>query len=280
MDRRAKRLPGVRRDKLPRFPGTKRRGAHGLREVWGARRRNEARAVTFARRTRDPRCPPAHARQARSPAARLLPLLALVPFAAAGWIAYSELAIDHGRAAPAAGARQAARARRRGGTAGPARRRAGQRRTALLLHSINAAASAYEVRPLYEHFGDTRPVYALDLPGFGFSAREARTYTPRVMTDAIHGAVAAIRARHGGAPVDAVALSLTCEYLARAALERRGDYRSLGLISPTGFDRVLSGEARCRAIAAVRSRERSFPCRGSAARCSTSSSRRRACASS
>src|SRR5689334_16051533 len=39
----------------------------------------------------------------------------------------------------------------------------------VLIHSINAAASSYEMRPLFNHFRTMRPVYALDLPGFGFS---------------------------------------------------------------------------------------------------------------
>ncbi len=49
----------------------------------------------------------------------------------------------------------------------------------LLIHSINAAGSAYEVLPLYEHYCNSRTVYALDLPGFGFSERGDRElYTP------------------------------------------------------------------------------------------------------
>ena len=39
-------------------------------------------------------------------------------------------------------------------------------RPLLLLHSINASASAYEVKPLFEHYRQQRPVYAPDLPGF------------------------------------------------------------------------------------------------------------------
>jgi len=112
----------------------------------------------------------------------------------------------------------------------------------LLIHSINAAANAYEVRPLYKHYHTSRPVYALDLPGFGFSERSRRRYTPRLMVEAIHAAVAEIRSRHRHGAVDAMALSLSCSYLARAAVERPDDYRSLGLISPTGFDARLSGE--------------------------------------
>ena len=47
----------------------------------------------------------------------------------------------------------------------------------LLVHSVNAAASAAEVRPLHEHYNASRRVFALDLPGFGFSERGDRRYT-------------------------------------------------------------------------------------------------------
>ncbi|MCJ2077496.1 alpha/beta hydrolase [Methylobacterium sp. E-016] len=111
----------------------------------------------------------------------------------------------------------------------------------LLIHSINAAANAYEVRPLYLHAQGRRPVYALDLPGFGFSERSRRLYNPRVMADAIHAVADAIARRHGGVRIDAIALSLSASYLARAVVERPEAYRAIGLISPTGFDRRLSG---------------------------------------
>ena len=112
----------------------------------------------------------------------------------------------------------------------------------LLIHSVNAAANAYEVRPLYVHHRRTRPVYALELPGFGSSERSRRLYTPRLMVEAIHAVAREIRGRHGGVAIDAMALSLSASYLARAAVERSADYRSLGLISPTGFDARLSGD--------------------------------------
>jgi pimeloyl-ACP methyl ester carboxylesterase len=106
----------------------------------------------------------------------------------------------------------------------------------LLLHTINAAASAFEVRPLFEHYRASRPTYAFDLPGFGLSDRSAREYSPRLMTDAVHLVTREIRRRHGGRPIDALAVSLSCEYLARAASEDPLSYRSVALVSPTGFN--------------------------------------------
>jgi pimeloyl-ACP methyl ester carboxylesterase len=105
----------------------------------------------------------------------------------------------------------------------------------LLVHSVNAAASVAEVRPLFERYAARRPVFALDLPGYGFSERTDRDYTPRLMTDALHAVLAQIGQRHGAAPVDAMALSLSCEFLARAALEAPARLRCLALVSPTGF---------------------------------------------
>ena len=105
----------------------------------------------------------------------------------------------------------------------------------LLVHSINASASAAEMRPLHEHYRATRTVFSIDLPGYGFSDRSDRDYTPRLMTDAIHAVVAQIQRRCGPAPIDALALSLSSEFLARAATEAPGSYRSLALVSPTGF---------------------------------------------
>jgi pimeloyl-ACP methyl ester carboxylesterase len=106
----------------------------------------------------------------------------------------------------------------------------------VLVHTVNAAASAYEVRPLYERLGGGRPTYGFDLPGFGLSDRPGQIYTPRIMVDALAQVVDEVRSRHGGGPVDAIAVSLGCEFLARAAAERPDAFRSVGLISPTGFD--------------------------------------------
>ncbi len=175
---------------------------------------------------------------AKRPAVKTLALLTMA--AAGAWIAKSHLGPNRPALPPAlSGRRQVLRTKAGAVSFYAADTRAGV--PLLLIHSVNAAASAYEVRPLYEHYRTRRPVYAIDLPGFGFSERSDRIYTPRLMTDAIHAVTAEIRARHGGPAIDALALSLPCAYLARAALERPADYASLGMISPPGFDDRLSG---------------------------------------
>ena len=105
----------------------------------------------------------------------------------------------------------------------------------LLVHSVNAAASAAEVAPLYEHYRQTRPTYAIDLPGYGFSDRSDRPYTIRLMTDAVLAVLAHIRSQHGGVAVDMLGVSLSCEYVARIACEAPDAVGRIALVSPTGF---------------------------------------------
>jgi pimeloyl-ACP methyl ester carboxylesterase len=111
----------------------------------------------------------------------------------------------------------------------------------LLIHSINAAASAYEVKPIFEHALRQRRVYAPDLPGFGFSDRSPRDYTVQLYVDAIADVLDLIAAESGDERVDALALSLSSEFLARAALKQTDRFRALALVTPTGFSR---GSAR------------------------------------
>ena len=105
----------------------------------------------------------------------------------------------------------------------------------LLVHSINAAGSAAEVAPLFAYYRQQRAVYALDLPGFGFSDRSDRPYTVRLMTDALHAVLAAIQNEQGGIAADVLALSLSCELAARASCEAPQLIRRLAMVSPTGF---------------------------------------------
>jgi pimeloyl-ACP methyl ester carboxylesterase len=57
------------------------------------------------------------------------------------------------------------------------------------------------------------------------------------MTDAVHAMTDAIRRAHDGVLVDVMAVSLSSEFAARAAHEVPSSYRSVALVSPTGFDR-------------------------------------------
>ena len=106
----------------------------------------------------------------------------------------------------------------------------------LLVHSVNAAGSAREVRPVFEHYRGQRPVYAFDLPGFGLSERSDRAYTPRLMTDAVLAVAREVQDRHGAATIDLLGVSLGSEFAARAASEAPALFRSLALVSPTGFN--------------------------------------------
>ena len=152
--------------------------------------------------------------------------------AVGGWLAYSALAVDHEMPLPPGIPAE------RHTFFGPQSCQlsyfsdmSGQGRPLVLLHSINAAGSAYEMRPIFQHYRGIRPVYALDLPGFGFSERSNRTYTIDLYVNAILDFL-----RRINEPADVIALSLTSEFAAHAALSKPGLFHSLTLISPTGLN--------------------------------------------
>ena len=164
------------------------------------------------------------------------------PLAIAGsWIAYSQFAIDHH--APLEPAIDAERRTFFSSAAGMlsfyADTFGGAGRPLLLIHSVNAAASAYEMRPIFEHFRGQRPIYALDLPGFGFSERSDQARAPEAFAEAILDLIAT----QIGEPVDAIALSLGSEFAARAAAQQPDRFHSLTLISPSGFNAVGTGRS-------------------------------------
>jgi pimeloyl-ACP methyl ester carboxylesterase len=105
----------------------------------------------------------------------------------------------------------------------------------LLIHSINAAACAAEIKPLFEHFKQSRCAWALDLPGYGLSERKPMRYSIRDMTDAVIALAQKAFEENSQQPVDAIALSLSTEFLARAATEHPHLFRRLVMVSPTGF---------------------------------------------
>lgn len=128
--------------------------------------------------------------------------------------------------------------------------RVAQGRPLLLLHSINAAPSAREMRPLFDHYRDLRPVYAPDLPGYGRSERSDRPYSPALYADFINEFLHKVI----GQSADVVAFSLSSEFTARAIVEAPGRVRTLALLSPTGFSarRPPSGPATDRILKTLR----------------------------
>jgi pimeloyl-ACP methyl ester carboxylesterase len=104
-------------------------------------------------------------------------------------------------------------------------------RPLLLLHSINAAPSAMEMKPLFEHYRHQRPVYAPDLPGFGLSSRNKLHYTPELYARSISRLIDEVT----GPDADIIALSLSAEFAARAIATAMISCRSLTVISPTGL---------------------------------------------
>lgn len=114
----------------------------------------------------------------------------------------------------------------------------------LLVHSVNAAASAFEMEPLYLRQALRRPVFALDLPGFAAADKPDILYTPQLMRQAIGAAMDWIAHNVTAAPIDIVALSLACEFAAEAVLQQQQppSVRSLALISPSGMEGRRAGE--------------------------------------
>lgn len=105
-----------------------------------------------------------------------------------------------------------------------------QERPVVLVHAVNAAASAAEMRPLFDRLSQSRRVLAPDLLGYGRSSRPRIRYSPRLMTSGIEAVLDQL-----DEAADVVALSLGCEFAAQAALDRPDRVSSLTLISPTGF---------------------------------------------
>ena len=184
---------------------------------------------------------------------------------AGGWIGYSALAVDHRQPLPdAILADKLTFLSKAGGWLNAYVDRNAAGRPLVLIHSVNAAASAFEMGPLFRHYRSQRPVYALDLPGYGQSNRLQRNYTPQLFANAI----AEFIETQVGEPADVVGLSLGCEFVARAALSRPELFHSLVLISPSGLGSASSGRAsqqtEAKGIAGNLHRAFSFPLWGRA----------------
>ena len=152
--------------------------------------------------------------------------------AAAGWIVYSRKYVHHRlKLSDAIDADREEYQSKHAGRLSYYADTRGKGRPLVLLHSINAAPSAFEMKPIFERFRNERPIYALDLPGFGFSERSTRIYDPQLYQYAISDFLRDVV----GKPADVVALSLSCEFAALSAVHDPKLIHSLVMISPTGF---------------------------------------------
>lgn len=157
--------------------------------------------------------------------------LKAAPLAAAAGIAYSAKFVDHDLPLPDPVAAEPQFASTPGrGRVALYRRGPTDAASVLLVHSVNAAASAAEMRPLFDRLSTDSCVTALDLPGYGKSDREPIEYTVDHMTAGVVAALEDI-----GHPTHVIALSLGAEFAARAETLRPDLVASLTLISPTGF---------------------------------------------
>jgi pimeloyl-ACP methyl ester carboxylesterase len=157
----------------------------------------------------------------------------LLAAAAGGWILYSNFSVDHHLPLPdAIPAEREVFLSKSAGRLNYYVDRQASGRPLVLLHSINAAASAYEMGPLFAHYRNQRPVFALDWPGFGFSDRSERIYSAQLYEDAL----VEFLTNQVGEGADVVALSLGAEFAARAAMNHPEWFHSLVLLSPTGFN--------------------------------------------
>ena len=113
--------------------------------------------------------------------------------------------------------------------------REGEGTPIVFLHSINAAGSSVEMKPLFEHFASTtgRPLYAIDWLGFGKSDRPPVMYAPGLYQRQLRRTLSECVGR----PADVVAFSLASEYAATVANAFPFLFNRLVLIAPSGMGR-------------------------------------------
>lgn len=108
---------------------------------------------------------------------------------------------------------------------------AGSGHPVVLIHSHNAAASAYEYRQIIAELAEGYHVYVPDLPGYGLSDRRRRPYFPdtyiRFLLEFLRDVVRQ--------PATLVASSLSAAHAVRAAVEQPDLIADLILVAPTGL---------------------------------------------
>ncbi len=101
----------------------------------------------------------------------------------------------------------------------------------LLVHGIYAGASSYEWRHTVDALAERHTVYAVDLVGFGRSARPKMRYTPAMY----QAFLAEVMAKLGHGPLVVVASSLSAAFVVALAARDPRHIAALVLVGPTGL---------------------------------------------
>jgi pimeloyl-ACP methyl ester carboxylesterase len=113
----------------------------------------------------------------------------------------------------------------------------------MLVHGIYAGASSYEWRQTLDSLAERYSVYALDLLGFGLSARPALRYTPALY----QALLADVMTQLGVGPMAVVASALSAANVVALAARDPRHFAALALIGPTGVvqarGKATTGEA-------------------------------------
>ena len=108
----------------------------------------------------------------------------------------------------------------------------------VLVHGIHAAASAWEMRALFERLAEDHRVHACDLLGFGASERPEIDYDAELYVDLLRE----LLRREVRGPAHVVASSLSAAYALELAADEPGAFASLAVLNPTGLLAQAEGQ--------------------------------------
>ena len=108
----------------------------------------------------------------------------------------------------------------------------------LLIHGIHAAASAWEMRELFDRLAADHRVYAIDLLGFGASDRPEIDYDDQLYVDLLREFLR----REVRRPAHVVASSVSAAHAIALAAEEPAPFASLTVINPTGLLAQAEGQ--------------------------------------
>ena len=107
----------------------------------------------------------------------------------------------------------------------------------LLIHSIHAAASSFEMRKIHSALADQFTVYTLDLLGFGLSDRPAVHYDAELYIALIHDFIRDVIQE----PTNVLASALSAAHVIENACRHPARFETLVLVAPTGLELATDG---------------------------------------